>query len=224
MSFLLKNLKIIFVLVLLTNKSYSQEQKKIVILDTGINVEQSKPYFCTPNLNKDFTYSSMEDTDEHGEVINSIISNNLSHDYCIINIKVISHVEEIDNTLEGLKYLNKLKNVVYVNISWGGIKPSTTERQIINNLGKKKVNLFICAGNDKKELRKDFCEWYPACYNQTLENHYVIGSSYGQYSNYGPIVDLLEPGFLIYNRKYRYGTSFATPQALKKHIDEHTNQ
>jgi len=216
------NIKTLLVLSLVACPIYCQEKIRIAIIDTGINPYYTK-YRCDPNLDKDFTGTSMQDNDMHGQLINNIITKDLdANKYCVINIKFYTKYSRKQDSLSALEYASTLK-ISYLNLSWGGDKYGQKEHDLLEAMLDKNVKIYVAAGNESKRLEKG-CNYYPPCYNDlTLfvvgsvdENHRVTSKS-----NYGSVVKFWEVGqyFVNSDGKIYSGTSFSVPRAIWRSIN-----
>lgn len=176
-------------------------RKKIVILDTGINVTKTiEPFLCQNGL-IDLTETNTTDVSGHGTNITHIIAKHINvKAYCVYHIKYYKENEGVKNLYRFIKALKiSLQLHPYaVNISGGGYEPSNKEAQLIMNLLEKGSYVVTAAGNDNQNLDID-CNFYPACYNIKHEKFFVVGSNnvFGQKSfssNYGKIINAKENG------------------------------
>ena len=111
-------------------------------------------------------------------------------------------------------------NVDIINYSGGGTLSNDEELEILKEAQRKGILVVVAAGNNKDELNKEKCNYYPACYE--LDNIIVVGSlteseTIAYKSNFGEVVDIVAPGDSINssypNKKSKTmsGTSMATP-------------
>lgn len=200
------------------------EKIRIGVIDTGFNTFERK-YACEDGaLDRDFTSTSLYDFDNHGRIVNELITQGLDNTkFCIINLKFIDkHLNTKDFSVDALNYLTTLK-VKYVNISWSGQYTSRKEHKFLKQLLDDNVKVFVSAGNDNNILMSGMCSSYPACYIDL--NLFVVGGLIRDKklptSNFGPVVRFWELGYYFTKTGVVYGTSFATPRALRRWIDEH---
>ena len=202
------------------------------MLDTGYNIDSNPNISLCEDGHKDFTKTGLTDNSGHGtHITNTIVSRlNKNIQYCIIIIKW--HDERMakyysNNTSRIIfEYLLTLK-VDYINYSAGGFDSSADEKRAIQSLLKKKIKIFVAAGNEGHNLDKD-CNYFPACYN--LNKLYVVGNKdlngkKVDSSNYGKVVTHWDNGNNIKQlyKKNEYvtmsGTSVATALAISNVIN-----
>ena len=190
---------------------------RINVLDTGITVEGAKKFhkaLCKDGHSKNAIHQQAR----HGTNIVSIIAKKLNtKKYCIEIHRIMGE----DTTLnDEKKALVQSYDAKYVNMSFNGPGVYRFEKIMIRNLLKKKVHIFVAAGNANENLDTD--PSYPAAYNMKSKYWHVVGSStptwYGRkFSNYGSKVTETQPGTKI-GWPSMTGTSQATPNALNKFI------
>jgi hypothetical protein len=206
-----------YLLLLLTASCATQaleSRHKIVVIDTGVNsVVAHMKYMCKDGI-KNFTRSSNEDVNGHGSHIVNIIGTRVnSNKYCISSYKVFHDKDGgVNSTVNALKEISKDTSVRYVNISMNGYGSNREELAMVEELTRKGIKFTVAAGNERKLITKGDCTQYPACYKLFItkpNNFYVVGAI-GDFSNYGPIVDVVVNGTIKSLGYVRHGTSQAS--------------
>jgi subtilisin family serine protease len=182
-------MKTIIILFLISTDVLSIELRdKIVIIDSGISLEEShQSYMCNNGVLSTVNDNGI-DENGHGTNIVSIIAPNIKiKKQCLISIKVIKRTmnassgefEIEENFSEGLKKAVNI-NPKFLNISMSG--PTYVEKEFVylKNMLKNGTIISVAAGNEHKDLSKD-CFAFPACYRvfvstQLQSNFYVVGS------------------------------------------------
>lgn len=190
-------MRLLLACLLVTACCYATEyRRQIAVLDTGITVnKQTQPYLCEKQF--DLTQTSIEDTILHGTNIAGIIVKKLNpKTSCILVIKYYQNDSkgntQLDREVQGLRIA--LDHKVYaVNFSSGGPGFSFKERYAIQQLLNSGIYVIVAAGNNGENLRKNSCNYYPACYNFKSKYFKVVGngqssSSINFLSNYGEVV------------------------------------
>lgn len=206
--------------------AHASQLIKIAIIDTGYNPEYAKQLkapllkLCL-NEGKDYVNSDYTINPYHGTEIGSIIAKELINvNYCAIIYKVFSNdLFQIDiNIVKALKDL-ETKDIVAINLSFGGIRPIETENTELQKLNDRGILIFAADGNDNKDLDKE-CNYYPACYYLSSmvrvaaadkDGHKCSVSNYGKDSIY-----VLGTNFK--QESYSCATSYATPRALSEFV------
>lgn len=217
-------MKILSVLVVAFLSLSAQAQLKIAIIDSGLDLSDTKltSHICTDGY-KDFTSSSVNDTFGHGTKIATLIEQYASKaDYCIYILKYwkkdLTNEQHMKNSNAAFKYAFDVLKVDVINFSSNGEKFDETEFNLIKS--HHKVKVFVSSGNDGLNL--DTNKSYPASYG--LSNIVVVGSvdengSKSYFSNYGKVVTQWEKGNNVsYKGKTIRGTSFSTAIATGKYI------
>lgn len=205
-----------YLLLLLTTSCAGQvldNRHKIAVIDTGVNsVVAHMKYMCKDGI-RNFTESPDEDVNGHGSKIINIIGTRINSDkYCISSYKVFHDKDGgIDSTINALKDISKDKEIKYVNISMNGDSNSKEELSMIEKLTQKGIKFTVAAGNEKKFIGKGHCEQFPACYKLfiTKPNNFQVVGAIGNFSNYGPIVDVVVNGTIESLGLVQRGTSQA---------------
>lgn len=166
---------------------------KIAVIDTGYGV--TEVFKKCPGA-KDFTDSSVIDTNGHGTNVIGIISSRLEgFNYCILPIKVFGGPETTESLIaEGIKYAVSM-NVDIINISGGGGGKDNDEEYAVNLALNNNIKLIVSAGNDGHNLDSS-CNYFPACYNSRVQ---VVGSiqkngNLSKFSNFGGVVKYWQHG------------------------------
>ncbi len=201
---------------ILANKALAKTVR-IGIMDSGLNVGE-RTNLCKRGHFDFNTNESVVGYDAlgHGTSVKKILQDSLKIDnyYFVIITANIFHV-----SFEGpLKHLTGIK-LDALNISMTGSEFNYKEFSLLNKILKRAV-VFVAAGNDGRNLNK-YCYFYPQCYPIKSENFFIVGALRRQwheerYSNYGNIVRVWENG--RYGR--REGTSFASPRALARYLNQ----
>lgn len=136
---------------------------KIAVIDTGFDFNgkwATQPKLCK-NGHKDFTDTSLNDTNSHGTHIASLISkNNEEINYCLLILKF--YTEKGDNLERETKALEWaiLQKVDVINLSLGGYGRSPKECFYIKKALDANIKIIAAAGNDGKDILKK--PYYPA--------------------------------------------------------------
>lgn len=194
---------------------------RIAVLDSGYNSSNVNYNLCNEQYN--FTYESIEDQSLHGEVVNTIIGDNLKGlDYCIIPIKVFhGHTgNKTDYYLSGLEQALNIRPDI-LNISAGATDTAKPiEKYLITKMLDKGIIIVAAAGNENTNLDNG-CNYMPACIDKRIITVGWLNNN-GQrniMSNYGSYVKVWKLGNYTYhnlatNKYYNTrGTSMAAPVA-----------
>lgn len=185
-------------MLLLTNLLFSANAtEKIVVIDTGLNLQDDRFKHLCPDGHKDFTDTGLSDQIGHGTHIAGIIDKNIKSNYCIIIVKFYNGNETntIKPFVNSLKYAISL-NPSIINLSLSGSTFDKEEFEIFKN--SKNVKFVVSAGNNGQELSW-FTSIYPAQYApKGVSNMIVVGAlkdgKPAPYSNYGDTVAKWEDG------------------------------
>ena len=175
----------------------TEARKKIVIIDSGINVTPSlRPYLCRAG-SQDFTKRGLKDESGHGTNIASIIVRSMDpKQECIAVMKFwypgISDDDSVRNMHDALN-LAVHTGPSFINISGGGVSESGDEREMLQHALDAGVVVVVSAGNEGQNLMVQ-CDYYPACYAFKSKNFHVVANGKGwataSTSNYsGPVTD-----------------------------------
>ncbi len=205
-------------------------QYRIAIIDSGYDPSRAQvplklcktghyDYFTeTPNLNY---------IDDHGTQVADLIAEKLKDvDYCAIIIQLfrgVDHRHLHTDFVDAFKRADAA-GAMAINVSLSSNDDVYEgEETVLRTLSKKKIALFIAAGNERKYLDAK-CTNYPECYH--FRDMIVVGAQdymnpnqHAGYSNYGPLIDIWAPGY--YERAdgmVNQGTSYAAPRALAEWI------
>lgn len=211
-------------LVFLPLTAQSKEPLKIVILDTGLNLQdpQFKDVLCSTG-HRDFTNSGIQDNIGHGTFVASLIreyAGNPKGNYCFVILKFFNRYEDNEENvrthyMRALYYSTKINSSI-INISAGG--PNAIPFEYILIRRNPNIKFIVSAGNDGSDLDDNEYAYYPASYK--LENIFIIGAlnkngDVLKTSNYGKKV-IWELGVF----STQSGTSFATAVYTGKVIHE----
>lgn len=207
--------KIILVLSMLLTMSVNAKTIVVGVIDTGFNFsfnqyehfKLSKPKLCKTG-HKDFTGSTITDTNGHGSNIVSLIAKgNENTDYCIMVLKYFSKETEavsLNPELKAIEYAIKQK-VDVINMSIAGYSFNKQECDLVKIALNKGIRIVAAAGNEGYDLSKT--KVYPAMCDSRITivmNYYKDTRHYS--SNYGNNA-IKEQG------TYQYGVSDkATPE------------
>ena len=187
---------------------------KVAVIDTGLNINSPKyqPYLCKSG-HKDFTFSSLNDTNGHGTtVVDLIIENAKDKDFCLVIYKFYKDNAGYKNIIfyaAALEEVNKTKPDI-VNMSLAGPEENEIEKTILKQ--NVKTLFVVAAGNDNVNIGVD--KRFPASYD--FNNMIVVGAKDKngvklRTSNYGTPVDVWEESNC---------TSFATAIKTGKSIKQ----
>lgn len=193
---------------------------RIAVLDSGYNSSNVTYNLCNEQYN--LTPDTIEDTNLHGEVVNTIIGNNLKGlDYCIIPIKVFpkEHYSKQGYYEAGLDKALDIRPDI-LNISAGAVdsRAGMVEEDLIKSILNKGIIIVAAAGNENMNL--DYgCNYMPACIDKRIVTVGWLNNDGKRniMSNYGNYVKTWRPGNyryhnLITNKYYNTrGTSMAAP-------------
>lgn len=206
----------------LTSKTSDSKLIKVVILDTGLDVEDPKyKFYLCKKGHEDFTGTGLKPHNSHGTlVVDNFIKNAKGSNFCLIILKYFDEYETKRTSLDYLLALEKATQLRpdIVNYSGGGNRYSSYENSLIEK--NPQILFFVAAGNEGRNLDEQ-CAYYPACLG--LPNIVVVGALSGEhkasYSNYGAIVTEWENGAVKdVDGDYVYGTSFATPIVAGRYV------
>ena len=124
-----------------------------------------------------------------------------------------------------LRYAINIK-VDFINISGGGSGFHEDERKLISSALHRGITIVVAAGNDKCQLGKGSCEYFPAMYDRRI---IVVGNGRTEKdrapsSNWGSVVDFWIDGT---EKKGEYGkpmsgtsqaTAIQTGKLVRKHV------
>lgn len=217
--------KLIYLLILFTVSCSAKEtRKKVAILDTGIDRDFPSQYLCSEG-HKDFTGEGLQDYVHHGSHLAYIIKNYINpRKECILVLKFYDHLADFHSTplVKAYKYLQTI-DIDFLNISFGGKVFAPVEKETMEILLNKGVEISNAAGNSSQDLSKS-CNYYPACYNFKNQYYHVVASCkdgvYSEFSNYnGPTTDC-NNGEKVHAGPYIFsGTSQSTAIQTGKNVE-----
>ena len=150
---------------------------RIAVIDTGLDLHDPRfqDVLCSSG-HKDYTSSSIADTDGHGTHVTGLIKKYAGKEsvgkYCLVIYKFykVEFTGErlMSNMLQAMSEAKQESKII--NISAGGPEYDIIEYNIIKH--SKDVTYVVAAGNESYNLKKD--KYYPASYN--LTNMIVVGS------------------------------------------------
>lgn len=211
---------------------------RVAVIDTGFNYsfkqykhfKIDKPKLCKTG-HKDFTNSSLTDTNGHGSNIVSLISKgNTKVDYCLIILKYYSKDTEnisLDIELEAIKYAIKQK-VDIINLSIAGYSYSKEECKLVKVALDKGIKIVAAAGNEGFDLSNT--KVYPAMCDRRVKIVMNYNKNTRHYmSNYANNL-IKEQGTYQYGvsnkelPEFKTGTSQATANYTSKLIKQLGNK
>jgi hypothetical protein len=157
---------------LIISNSYGFEQKKILIIDTGIDLSHDKVKNFKINQEK-----KIKIVNDHGTHLFCILTNNLNYNkylFTSINYKK-QKIDDIFKVIEN-------KNFDFILFASNGEIYQKKERQLLNHIIKKNKDVKIVTSSGNKGLNLDINKRFPCSYN--LKQIICIGN-YEKYSNYG---------------------------------------
>ena len=189
---------------------------KIAVIDTGVSRSVAQMSYMCENGVKNFTIDNTYDTNGHGSHIVNIIGSRIdSKKYCIVSYKVFydKDYSSIDTSLNALSSVYRDKNIKYVNISMNGNLQDIREFSLIEKITSRGTKFTVAAGNESKKLSYNNCDQFPSCYKLKLSNKHnfnVVGALNADFSNYGPVVDVVVDGTVESLGVVKRGTSQAS--------------
>lgn len=191
-------IRMIFFLFALVSVSYAKERVRVVVIDTGLDVNdvRFKDKICGY---RDLTGEGIEDKHGHGTHIAGLIKQYAKDaNYCLYIIKFYSErAENFSNTNRMAEAIRDAASsgAKIVNISGGGGSFSEVEYLAIKT--HPKVTFIVAAGNDGHNLDNTNHKYYPASYE--LKNIISVGAlgtngTKLPISNYGKIITTWEIG------------------------------
>ncbi len=186
----------------------------IAIIDTGVALSMQQTYkehMCQPVINYT-TASDGADIYNHGTVIFETIAKGINpKTHCITVIKINPY--DYSHIYTALSWVVNNK-AGYLNYSICGEGRLNQEELLFYQALNNGTKLFISAGNQRLNLDKE--PYYPASYFYGVRqlNVHIVGNTINgkrYMSNYGTVVTDWEEA---------NSTSFATPKALVKHVQE----
>lgn len=183
------------ILFLFSLTCFAEDRNRIVLIDSGVNVDSRlKSYMCEDG-HKDFTNTTLKDNIGHGTQMVEIISDYINPTKtCIVNLKWTDTFGNsgVLNAVTAMYYgYYALENVRVVNLSLSGLDYVEAEELAIKFLIKHNIHVVVAAGNNSTNLTK-LCDAFPACYPikskyfhvAASKNRGMFGSNYGGPSVY----------------------------------------
>lgn len=188
------------------NAEAAETRKKIVVVDTGISLNQQfKDYMCQNGTLGSESWIYDRHKERHGTNVVDLIGSRINtNKYCVVSINMGS-ISRIESYNKALEMTSKISNVVAVNLSIASGNTSDAysarEQALIQSITQKGIIVYVAAGNDNLELSKGDCNVYPACLKYKIGIYgsriKVIGSNghilkkgrWITYSNTGLVVD-----------------------------------
>lgn len=218
---------LVIISLLLALPQLSQASQKIVVLDTGLDITDTRlsPKLCAEG-HKDFTNTELKDTHGHGTHVVGLIEQYAKDtDYCLV---IVKYYREEDDKIKNMKaYKEALTYAFSLEpkiINFSGSGPQFDEDELVLIKDHPNTILVTSAGNEKVNL--DIEKRYPASYKE--KNIIVVGSidavsttkdagkNKSSFSNYGKIVTHWEIGNLVLStapdgkQVYNSGTSMSS--------------
>jgi hypothetical protein len=192
---------------------------RLAVLDSGVDHNYLSGVKLCDNPFQDMTGSGIRDEFGHGSNILKLATKDLENvDYCVTIIKIFTKSTDnsIYSIIKGLIYARN-NNFTVANLSFGGVNSEIDlEKQLITEMLDLGVKLFVAAGNERTNLSKTHCNYFPACYDDRIIS---VGSTTGTYSNYGPYIKAWNDGTDITAGGHKMsGTSQATAIETNKFL------
>ena len=180
-------------------------KKRLVILDTGVNVtSELKPFLCEDGHKSFLPNSSWnQDREGHGTLIVKTIAENINYnESCVVILKTADKGLESNKRAEAYAtaLLNLTRNhsgdVKVILLALEDVSYFYKEIEWFNTiLTNSNVKIVVAAGNSGVQLRENnSCPVYPACLKNKLSNKEVqsrfviVGSTDGNFND-GPMLD-----------------------------------
>lgn len=200
-------------LILLSSVAWGGEKFiTVAVIDTGLdkNIKGYENGICKMG-HKDFTGTGLHDIHGHGTNISGLIHKYAEgRKYCQVILKFWDpNANNYPSNLSLRRMIMAIRhavaiNVDFINISGGGTGFSAAEMVEINRALAKGITVVTVAGNEKCNLNKHKCNFYPAMYDKRIV---VVGNgitegSRAPTSNWGSVVDFWIDGT---DKKGEYG-------------------
>lgn len=220
--FIIKRINVLLTAVLLSTipQAHSETRTRILIIDTGINVEEIDKRTLCEDGHYDATGFGIQDNVGHGTNIYKIIQEGLDYKTQCITVIKFFHLGfqdqntalDVNNLFTNINKIVDNTHYLLVNLSFSGPVPLAAEHLMVSNFINKGTRVVIAAGNDYLDLDKA-CTAYPTCYTDLItKNMYIVGAYDVLQSNYGSVVKYHRAGFMI---KGMTGTSQAAANMSK---------
>lgn len=216
---------IILLLFLLSGCNSTEERKRLLIIETGVNVTSTLKLFLCNDGHKSFLPNTLwsEDKIGHGTTIVKTIAEKLDHQKsCVVIYKTADKGVESDKRAEA--YATALlsltrkppNNLQVVLLALEDVGYFYKEIDWFNSiLAKSNIKIVVAAGNGGLQLRENKeCPIYPACLKGHLSNKeqfHVIGSSDGNF-NKGSLIT-------AYRKSDGLGTSISAARYASELMD-----
>jgi hypothetical protein len=206
---------LLFLIIFVVSCSERDPRKKVVVIDSGVNLNSEINRFLCKEGHKSFLQGRLWNQDKigHGTTIVEILIKKLdSKRHCIVVLKTADRGVESKKRAEAyaialMNLASKDFNVLVLALEDTGY--FFKEIDWFNALlSKTKTDIVVAAGNGGVQLRENKdCNVYPACLRSKLRNKHrfhIVGSTDGRF-NKGPLITA--------NRNSRYkgksGTSLS---------------
>lgn len=190
-------------LILISFKALSETRQKIVVIDTGISVEQSTSnYMCKNGVLG--TAGSWIDFNGHGQNVVGLIAKHINpKKTCIVSIKLdFMRMDTLESMIVKSMRMAELHRPVAINISMAGTFRSELELRYLTKFISSGVKVIVAAGNEGANLDEK-CEIYPVCYLKEMRektkpvntsNFFVVGAKNLIVSNTGSLITVIAEG------------------------------
>ena len=222
------NTILLIILIIIAEHAYGEDNRiKIGIIDSGISFSQaSGDYLCKGGRKSAIPFDSGSDRHGHGTNVFGLIAKQINpKTHCIISYKFWNPGMlgfKADEAVYKALYIARKDGVKYVNMSLGGLIPSSQEyKQIYLGL-REGITYTVAAGNKSNNLDIT-CNYFPACYKKDKfkdnKNFIVVGAKDVKTANYGKIIGAYEKGYKV-GIPVLTGTSQATATHTGKIISK----
>jgi len=221
----MKLLFVVAILFFLTGCNSPDKRKRLVVIETGVNVTKDITPFLCKDGHKSFLPNTTWDKDRigHGTTVLKAIAENLDPERsCIVVYKTAD--KGIQSNKRAEAYASALVNLTkkeprgfqVLLLALEDVSYFYKEIEWFNSiLAKPNIKIVVAAGNSGLQLRENKeCSIYPACLKRHLsnkENFLVIGSSDGNF-NEGPLIT-------AYRKSDGLGTSISAARFASELMD-----
>lgn len=187
-----------------------KDRKRIVVIDSGVDIEKEmKPFMCLEQY--DFTGEGLQDSNDHGTMmVKKIIEKIDPKEYCVTVFKFFGYpIEKTQKNYDkAIEALDKI-DAAYVNMSISWKYHTKREFEVLKKKTQEGTKIVVAAGNQGAKLTNKKCLYYPACHVLGLDkrNFVVLGNTYSDTSNFGPIVQRWVSGKIVVGNMIKTGTS-----------------